>query len=101
MRSAKNSSALDWFYNDIGFRCHKNGDWDMTARNWRPREWGTAAGLATLVSSLAITSSFAESLEKCRAYADDYSNRYSTPWATSTFNVGGRRAGATALAAGQ
>ena|SRR6185437_7368524 len=57
-----------------------------------------AAGLATLGSSvLVITSSFAQSSANCRAYAEDYSLRYSAPrW---NFNIGGRRAGGSALAA--
>ena len=61
------------------------------------RKLVVAVGLATLGSSaLAITTSFAQSSAGCRAYAEDYSLRYSTPW---WFNIGGRRVGATALAA--
>jgi len=58
-----------------------------------------AAGLATLGSVLVITTSFAQPSANCRAYAEDYSLRYSTPWARLNFNVGGRRAGVGALAA--
>jgi hypothetical protein len=58
-----------------------------------------AAGLATLGSLFVTTTSFAQSSVNCRAYAKDYSARYSTPWATSNFNIGGRRAGASTLAA--
>jgi hypothetical protein len=53
-----------------------------------------AAGLATVGSVLVITTSFAQSSANCRAYAEDYSLRYSAPWATLNFNVGG---GAPAL----
>ena len=56
-----------------------------------------AAGLATLGFLLVTRTSVAQS--NCRAYAEDYSARYSTPWATSNFNIGRRRAGASALAA--
>ena len=61
---------------------------------------GFAAGLATLGSSLVITTSFAQSSADCRAYAEDYSYRYSADsvWGEA-FRVGGRRAGATAIAA--
>jgi hypothetical protein len=72
----------------------------MTHDNLRAglRRLVVAAGLATLGSSvLVITSSFAQSSETCRAYAEDYSLRYSAPmW---NFNMGGRRAGVGALAA--
>ena len=58
-----------------------------------------AAGLGTLGSVLVITTSFARSSVNCRAYAEDCSLRYSAPWATLNFNIGGRRAGVSALAA--
>ena len=57
------------------------------------------AGFAILGSVLVVTASFAQSSANCRAYAKDYSTRYSAPWATSNFNIGRRRAGASALAA--
>jgi hypothetical protein len=63
------------------------------------RELVVAAGLATLGSVLVITTSFAQSSANCRAYAEDYSLRYSAPWARLNFNIGGRRAGVSALAA--
>jgi hypothetical protein len=77
--------------------CH--GGWKMKHQNSGLRKLVAAVALATLGSVLAITTSFAQSSENCRAYAEDYSLRYSSPWATSNFNIGGRRAGATALAA--
>ena len=58
-----------------------------------------AACLAMLGSMLVITTSFAPSSANCRAYAEDYSLRYSSLWSTLNFNVGGRRAAASALAA--
>jgi hypothetical protein len=69
---------------------------DNLCSGWR--KLVVAVGLATLGSSvLAITSSFAQPSANCRAYAEDYSLRYSEPrW---NFNIGGRRAGASALAA--
>jgi hypothetical protein len=63
------------------------------------RKLVVAAGLAMLESMLVITTSFAQSSVNCRAYAEDYSLRYSSSWATLNFNVGGRRAGVSALAA--
>jgi hypothetical protein len=73
--------------------------WKMKHQNSGLRKLVAAVALATLESLLVITTSFAQSSENCRAYAEDYSLRYSSPWATSNFNIGGRRAGATALAA--
>jgi hypothetical protein len=55
------------------------------------RKLVVAVGLATLGSALTITTSFAQSSAGCRAYAEDYSLRYSTPW--WKFNIGGRRGG--------
>jgi hypothetical protein len=63
------------------------------------RKLVVAAGLATLGSVLVFTISFAQSSANCRAYAEDYSVRYSAPWARLNFNIGGRRAGVSALAA--
>jgi hypothetical protein len=63
------------------------------------RKLVVAAGLATLGSVIVITSSFAQSSANCRAYAEDYSLRYSSPWASLNFGIGGRRAGVRALAA--
>ena len=71
----------------------------MTHQNSWLRNFVATAALATLGSLFVITTSFAQSSENCRAYAEDYSVRYSSLWATSYFNIGGRRAGATALAA--
>jgi hypothetical protein len=65
----------------------------------RWRKLVVTAGLSTLGSVLVITTSFAQSSVNCRAYAEDYSLRYSSPWSTLNFNVGGRRAAASALAA--
>jgi hypothetical protein len=70
---------------------------DNVLTGWR--KLVVAAGLATLGSVLVITTSSAQSSADCRAYAEDYSLRYSAPWATSNFNIGGRRAGVSALAA--
>jgi hypothetical protein len=70
---------------------------DNLLAGWR--KLVVAAGLATLGSVLVIATSFAQSSANCRAYAEDYSLRYSAPWATLNFNVGGRRAGVGALAA--
>ena len=59
-----------------------------------------AIGLAALGSSLAIAPCFAQSSETCRAYAEDYSYRYSADsvWGQA-FLTGRRRAGASAIAA--
>jgi hypothetical protein len=65
----------------------------------RWRKLVVTACLAMLGSMLVITISFAQSSANCRAYAEDYSLRYSAPWSTLNFNVGGRRAAASALAA--
>jgi hypothetical protein len=65
----------------------------------RWRKLVVAACLAMLGSMLVITISFAQSSANCRAYAEDYSLRYSSPSSTLNFNVGGRRAAASALAA--
>ena len=70
---------------------------DNSLAGWR--RLVVAAGLATLGSVLVVTTSFAQSSANCRAYAKDYSTRYSAPWATSNFNIGRRRAGASAVAA--
>src|ERR1700730_16380594 len=64
----------------------------------RWRKLAVTACLAML-GSLVITISFAQSSANCRAYAEDYSLRYSAPWSTLNFNVGGLRAAASALAA--
>jgi hypothetical protein len=69
---------------------------DNLLAGWR--KLVVAAVLATLGSALVITTSFAQSAN-CRAYAEDYSLRYSAPWARLNFNIGGRRAGVSALAA--
>ena len=60
-----------------------------------------AAVFATLGSTLAITSSLAQSSENCRAYAEDYSYRYSVDsvWGDVFRVAGGRRAGVNAIAA--
>ena len=63
------------------------------------KNWVTIAGMTALGSSLLITNAFAQSSDSCRAYAEDYSMRYSSPWATSTFRIGGTRAGVSAWAA--
>jgi hypothetical protein len=68
---------------------------DNLLAGWR--KLVVATGLATLGSVLVITTSFAQPSENCRAYAEDYSLRYSAPrWSV---NAGGRRAGVSALAA--
>ena len=64
------------------------------------RRFIVAMGLAALGSSLVIAPCFAQSSETCRAYAEDYSNRYSADSILGqAILAGGRRAGASALAA--
>jgi len=76
-----------------------NGGWDMKLQNGKWRSLIVATGLATLGSVLAVTSSFAESSATCRAYAEDYSSRYSAGsiW-DDVFRVRGRPSG-SAMAA--
>jgi hypothetical protein len=59
-----------------------------------------AAGLAMPGSLSMITTSFAQSSAGCRAYAEDYAERYSAgrAWGDA-FRVGGRRSAARAMAA--
>jgi hypothetical protein len=59
-----------------------------------------AAGLAMPGSLSMITTSFAQSSAGCRAYAEDYAERYSagSAWGDA-FRVGGRRSAARAMAA--
>src|ERR1700744_4488528 len=59
-----------------------------------------AAGLAIPGSLSMITTSFAQSSAGCRAYAEDYAQRYSavSAWGDAC-RVGGRRSAATAMAA--
>ena len=71
----------------------------MKYQNCGRRKLAVSAGLVMLGSLLAISTSFAQSPENCRAYAEDYSYRYSAPWASLNFGIGGRRAGVSALAA--
>jgi hypothetical protein len=68
-----------------------NRGWDMKRKKWL---WIVATGLATLGSVLAITTSFADTSANCRAYADDYSVRYSAGsiW-DDVFRVRGRPSG--------
>jgi len=47
---------------------------------------------------LVITTSFAQSSVNCRAFPEDCSLRHSAPWARLNFDIGRRRAGASALA---
>lgn len=66
----------------------------MTHQNNGWRKLFVAAGLATLGSALAITASFADTSANCRAYAEDYSVRYSAGsiW-DDVFRVRGRPSG--------
>jgi hypothetical protein len=59
-----------------------------------------AAVLTTVGSLLVVTTSFAQSPEGCRAYAEDYSYRYSADslWG-DVFRIRGRRATVNAVAA--
>jgi hypothetical protein len=70
---------------------HQNSGW---------RKLLVAAGLATFGSALVMAPSFAESSAGCRAYAEDYSLRYSagSVW-DDVFRVGGRRVAVSAMAA--
>jgi len=63
----------------------------MNQQNWIWRNLAVAGGIATLGSVLAITPSFAQSSANCRAYAEDYSLRYSagSVW-DDVFRVRGR-----------
>jgi len=76
-----------------------NRGWDMKRQNWLWKKLIVVTGLATLGSVLAITTSFADTSANCRAYADDYSVRYSAGsiW-DDVFRVRGRPSG-TAMAA--
>jgi hypothetical protein len=57
-----------------------------------------AAGLAMPGSLSMITTSFAQSSANCRAYAEDYAERYSAGSAWSyAFRVGRRRSAARAM----
>jgi len=71
----------------------------MKRQNWLWKKLIVVTGLATLGSVLAITTSFADTSANCRAYADDYSVRYSAGsiW-DDVFRVRGRPSG-TAMAA--
>jgi len=77
-----------------------NRGWDMKRRNWQWRRFIVATGLATLGSVLAITASFADTSANCRAYAEDYSARYSAGsiW-DDVFRVRGRPSSGRAMAA--
>jgi hypothetical protein len=74
-------------------------EWDMERQNWLWKKLFVATGLATLGSVLAITTSFADTSASCRAYAEDYSVRYSSGsiW-DDVFRVRGRPSG-SAMAA--
>jgi hypothetical protein len=63
----------------------------MKRQNWARRKLLVATGLATLGYVLAITTSFAGTSANCRAYAEDYSVRYSagSVW-DDVFRVRGR-----------
>jgi hypothetical protein len=54
------------------------------------RKLVVAAVLVTFGSALTMTTSFAQSSVNCRAYAEDYSLRYSagSPWGDA-FRIGG------------
>jgi hypothetical protein len=69
---------------------HQNCGW---------RKLVVAAGLATLGSTLAITTSFAGTSADCRAYPEDYSLRYSAGsiW-DDVFRVRGRPTGSAMVA---
>jgi hypothetical protein len=71
---------------------------DNSLAGWRTLVF--AAGLAMPGSLSMITTSFAQSSASCRAYAEDYAERYSagSAWANA-FRVGGRRSAARAMAA--
>lgn len=58
-----------------------------------------AAGLAMPGSLSIITTSFAQSSASCRAYAEDYAERYSagSAW-RDAFRIRGRRSAARAMA---
>jgi hypothetical protein len=59
-----------------------------------------ATALATLGSVLVATTSFAQLSTGCRAYAEDYAERYSAGSAFGdAFRVGGRPSAASAMAA--
>jgi hypothetical protein len=86
---------MDW----KGMHEFNNRGWDMKRQNWLWKKLIVVTGLATLGSVLAITTSFADTSANCRAYADDYSVRYSAGsiW-DDVFRVRGRPSG-TAMAA--
>jgi hypothetical protein len=67
--------------------------------NYGWRKSFVAAGLATIGSLLAITTSFANTPANCRAYAEDYSLRYSvgSVW-DDVFRVRGRPSGSAMVA---
>jgi hypothetical protein len=71
----------------------------MKHRNRLWKKVFVASDLATLGSVLAITTSLADTSANCRAYAEDYSVRYSAGgiW-DNVFRVRGRRSG-SAMAA--
>jgi hypothetical protein len=87
--------SMDW----KGMHEFNNRGWDMKRQNWLWKKLIVVTGLATLGSVLAITTSFADTSANCRAYADDYSVRYSAGsiW-DDVFRVRGRPSG-TAMAA--
>jgi hypothetical protein len=64
----------------------------------RLQKLAVAAALGMLGSESVITAVSAQSSANCRAYAEDYSLRYSMH-ARSNFRIGGRRAGVSTLAA--
>jgi hypothetical protein len=66
----------------------------------RHRMLVVATALTTLGSVLAVTTSFAQTSTGCRAYAQDYAERYSAgSMLGDTFRVRGRPSAAGAMAA--
>lgn len=66
-----------------------------------PRKLLIATVLVTFGSALTISTSFAQSSANCRAYAEDYSLRYSdgSAWGNAFRIPGGRRGAVNAMAA--
>ena len=71
---------------------------DNSSVRWRALFF--AAGLALPGTLSMITAAFAQSSASCRAYAEDYAERYSagSAWGDA-FGIGGRRGAASAMAA--
>jgi hypothetical protein len=65
------------------------------------RKLFVAIVLVTFGSALTTTTSFAQSSANCRAYAEDYSLRYSagSAWGDAFRILGGRRGAVSAMAA--